>query len=59
MKLRDGFFYIFKTLLKKITNSDFEKIYPSNGNTNYEHTHGIIQHDAYHLGQIVLFGKYG
>jgi uncharacterized damage-inducible protein DinB len=25
--------------------------------TYYEHIQGIIQHDAYHLGQIVLLSK--
>ena len=33
-------------------------ISPENGHTHYEHIHGIIQHDAYHLGQIVLIAKY-
>ena len=36
---------------------DFEKIYPHNGHTYYEHIHGIIQHDVYHLGQIVILKK--
>jgi uncharacterized damage-inducible protein DinB len=34
-----------------------EKIYPVDHKTYYEHIHGIIQHDAYHLGQIVLLTK--
>lgn len=34
-----------------------EKIYTSNGRTFYEHIHGIIQHDVYHLGQIVILKK--
>lgn len=36
---------------------DFEKVYPNNGLSYYEHIHGIIQHDAYHLGQISLLIK--
>ncbi|MEQ9166582.1 MAG: DinB family protein [Fulvivirga sp.] len=43
--------------LKNFDEADFEKIYPPNGMTYYEHIHGIIQHDAYHLGQIVLLAK--
>ena len=35
-----------------------EEEYPVNGLTYYEHIHGILQHDAYHLGQIVLLPKY-
>lgn len=35
----------------------FEKIYPVNGMTYYEHIQGILQHDAYHLGQLVLLKK--
>jgi UTP:GlnB (protein PII) uridylyltransferase len=33
-------------------------IYLPNGRMHYEHIHGIIQHDAYHLGQIVLIAKH-
>ena len=43
--------------LRTFRESDFEKIYPINSMTYYEHIHGIIQHDAYHLGQIVLLAK--
>src|SRR5680860_61922 len=42
------------TFLKKFDEVDFQKQYPSNAMTYYEHIQGIIQHDAYHLGQIVL-----
>jgi len=35
-----------------------DDVYMNNGLTNYEHIHGIIQHDAYHLGQIVLLSKH-
>jgi uncharacterized damage-inducible protein DinB len=45
------------TFLKHFDESDFDKIYPSNKMSYYEHIHGIIQHDAYHLGQIVLLTK--
>ncbi len=43
--------------LKTFREDDFEKIYPNNSMTYYEHIHGIIQHDAYHLGQIVILAK--
>jgi uncharacterized damage-inducible protein DinB len=43
--------------LKTVRVEDFEKLYPVNGMTYYEHIQGIIQHDAYHLGQIVLLAK--
>ncbi|HXS58796.1 MAG TPA: DinB family protein [Hanamia sp.] len=43
--------------LKKIDESQFERIYPRNEMTFYEHIQGILQHDAYHLGQIVLLSK--
>ncbi len=43
--------------LKKFDKDDFEKIYPNNKTTYYEHIQGILQHDAYHLGQIVLLAK--
>ena len=45
------------SFLKKFKTSDFENIYPNNHMTYYEHLHGILQHDAYHLGQIVLLSK--
>lgn len=44
-------------LLTEFQESDFEKIYPPNQMTYYEHIQGILQHDAYHLGQIVLLSK--
>jgi uncharacterized damage-inducible protein DinB len=47
----------WKKLLKKFKKSDLEKEYPNNGQTYYEHIHAIIQHDHYHLGQLVLLAK--
>ncbi len=44
-------------LLAQIKSEDYEKKYPVNDMTYYEHIQGIIQHDAYHLGQIVLLKK--
>lgn len=44
--------------LKEFKEEDFDKNYPGNNMTYYEHIHGIIQHDAYHLGQIVLLAKF-
>jgi len=44
--------------LKQLRPNTFSKVYPNNKMTYYEHIHGIIQHDAYHLGQITLLAKY-
>jgi uncharacterized damage-inducible protein DinB len=44
-------------VLEKFKKKDLEKNYPANGMSYYEHIQGIIQHDAYHLGQIVLLAK--
>lgn len=45
----------FKTLKEE----DFDKVYPGGSQmTYYEYIHGILQHDAYHLGQIVLLAKF-
>lgn len=46
------------TFLENFQEDDFEKVYPNNQMNYYEHIHGIIQHDAYHLGQIVFLVKY-
>lgn len=43
--------------LKKFKKKDLEKNYPGNGMSYYEQIQGIVQHDAYHLGQIVLLAK--
>lgn len=43
--------------LRQFKTEDFDKEYPVNGITYYEHIQGIIQHDAYHMGQIVLLAK--
>ncbi len=45
------------SFLKDFGETKFEKIYPSNKMSYYEHIHGILQHDAYHLGQIVFLSK--
>ena len=44
------------SFLTKLKDLDYDKTYP-NGHTSYEHLLAIIQHDAYHLGQIVLLKK--
>lgn len=46
------------TFLESFREDDFSKVYPNNQVNYYEHIHGIIQHDAYHLGQIVFLVKY-
>lgn len=43
--------------LKDFNETDFEKVYTGNQMTYYEHIHGIIQHDAYHLGQVAMLAK--
>ncbi len=45
------------TFLKEMKTDTFSDVYPTNKMTYYEHIHGIIQHDAYHLGQITLLVK--
>ena len=44
--------------LDSLKSDNFSKIYPNNQMNYYEHIHGILQHDAYHLGQITLLIKY-
>jgi uncharacterized damage-inducible protein DinB len=44
--------------LQGFSDPELSGIYPPNGHTHYEHIHGIIQHDAYHLGQVVLIAKH-
>ncbi|MCU0448528.1 MAG: DinB family protein [Bernardetiaceae bacterium] len=36
---------------------ELNRLYPGNGMTYYEHIHGILQHDCYHLGQIALLAR--
>ena len=43
--------------LDKVDLGELGKVYTPNTMTYYEHIHGIIQHDVYHLGQIVLLSK--
>ncbi|MCZ4320160.1 DinB family protein [Aequorivita viscosa] len=43
--------------LSTFNEANFINEYPPNNLTYYQHIHGIIQHDAYHLGQIVLLAK--
>ncbi len=43
--------------LQKLNEADLEKIYPGNDAAYYKNIYGIVQHDAYHLGQIILLMK--
>lgn len=47
----------WKDFLDGLSDKDLEMIYPGNGESYYYHIQGLIQHDAYHLGQIVLLSK--
>lgn len=44
--------------LEKMDTGTFPTIYKPNNLNYYQHIHGILQHDAYHLGQITLLAKY-
>lgn len=44
------------SVLTNIKKFDFDIVF-SNGHTSYEHLQAILQHDAYHLGQIVLLKR--
>ncbi len=44
--------------LGEMDTTTFDTVYPANNKSAFEHIHGIIQHDAYHLGQIVLLAKH-
>lgn len=44
--------------LAELSDETLAASFPQNGLTLYEHVHGIIQHDCYHLGQIVLLAKH-
>ena len=45
--------------LHELKVKDLNLHFERNSFTYYEHIHGILQHDAYHLGQIVLLTKIG
>lgn len=50
----------FENLLKKISSlsdSDLEKTVPGKSHSIYFLLHGVIQHDLYHAGQLVLLKK--
>lgn len=45
------------TFLKTLKEATLEEVYEPNEMTYYEHIQGILQHDTYHLGQIVMLTK--
>jgi uncharacterized damage-inducible protein DinB len=47
----------WNVFFEDFNDTDLEKIYVNNEHSYYEHIHGIIQHDVYHLGQIVILKK--
>lgn len=44
--------------LEQLKPEDLENEYPPNRMSYADHIHGILQHDAYHLGQIVMLAKH-
>lgn len=45
------------SFLENFDEGRFSRVYADSHTTYYELIHGILQHDAYHLGQIVLLSK--
>lgn len=43
--------------LQRLDTASYDSIYPPNQLSYYEHILGILQHEAYHLGQIVILAK--
>lgn len=48
---------LWTVFFNDFNDADFDKIDPNNNHNFYEDIHGIIQHDVYHLGQIVILKK--
>jgi len=44
--------------LSTMDDAALDGIHLPNGRRHFEHIHGILQHDAYHLGQIVLMARH-
>ena len=44
--------------LGEMSDADLETKYPLNQHSYADHIHGILQHDAYHLGQMVILIKH-
>jgi uncharacterized damage-inducible protein DinB len=47
----------WNALIKKLKKKDLQEVYATSAFTKYELVTGILQHDAYHLGQIRLLLK--
>lgn len=43
--------------LSSFEDNELDNVSPFNGTLHYKHIHGVIQHDAYHLGQLVILIK--
>ena len=43
--------------LSSINDAELERINETNGMSYYKQIHGILQHDCYHLGQIVMLSR--
>lgn len=48
----------WKAYLENVREEELNKVYGPNNQDYYKHIHGILQHDAYHLGQIILLLKF-
>lgn len=58
LKKLDDSQHAWLSFLGQMRQDQMENVYPTNHMTYADHIHGIIQHDAYHLGQIVMLAKH-
>ena len=47
----------FAKTIEKIPNTQLHEVIPPRNNSFYKNIHGVIEHNHYHLGQIVLLKK--
>lgn len=45
------------SFLEGLDENEYDEVYSENNMSYYDHIQGILQHDAYHLGQVVLLSK--
>lgn len=52
-------YHLLRNAIQHVKDEQLDKPSPKPGQTNYQLIMGCLQHDAYHLGQMVLLKKIG
>jgi len=54
----DEAYHVLRTAILQLKGEDLVKLTPRGDQTFYQLLHGVIEHDCYHMGQMMMIKKY-